>query len=385
MRALFIPHPLGGISHLIPLVSLFRQLGGKVESAFFLSEPMKQQQGALLKAAFGLHILRSTHNYTISSELAAYSEFGPSIIVDDTDLVTAYARQIQPLPRVTILRTGVFPNMPPKNLQHEHSMGHTVDQMPSVASYGFKTYGNFRDFFEAEARIIPGIRSVEIVDETLKNDPASHFSGPLLLEDMDVLPRQPLEQFLRRNGDRKRVYLTYGVTQRRDTPVAVLEGIRTMLRNGIAVVSNVEAGRAALLAEFPVTYFNAPYLPMHYVCANVDVVFHHCGSGAYHYPLLHNRFSVTLGTRKYDRDDVALELERLGVAKHIPSPLENPDFLQAFCACVDRYVIHADYDRAGVQAKLRSLQEEIRRTQAEFDFAQVLESVSSPVFSASRP
>ncbi|HET8798153.1 MAG TPA: hypothetical protein VFO89_10725, partial [Thermoanaerobaculia bacterium] len=93
--------------------------------------------------------------------------------------------------------------------------------------------------------------------------------------------------------------------------------------------------------------------------------------------LLHGLFSVTLGTRKYDREDVALELVRLGVAEHIPSPLENPEFLTQFRAAVDRYVLRGDYDRARVQATLRRLQEEIRRTQAEFDFMRVLESASS--------
>lgn len=379
MRVLFIPHPMGGISHLIPLVRLYTQLDRKVESAFFLSEPMKQQQGALLKRAFGLNLLRASHAYTISSELAAYAEFNPSIVIDDTNLVTAYARQIKPLPRVTILRTGVFPNMPPKNAAHTHSMGHTVEQMASVTPYGFETYRNFGDFFQAEARVIPGIRSVEVVDDSLKNDPRCHFSGPLILNDMDVVPRQPLEMFFRRNGDRKKVYLTYGVTQGRDAPAAVVEGIRYMLEKGVAVVSNVEAGRASLLAAFPNTYFNAQYLPMHYVCSNVDVVFHHCGSGAYQYPLLHGRFSVTLGTRKYDREDVALRLQELGVARHIASPLENQEFGQEFRACVDRYVIDEDYDRAAVRTKLRGLQEEIERTQKEFDLMQVLESVSTPL------
>jgi hypothetical protein len=368
---------MGGVSHLIPLINLHRQLRRDVESAFFLSEPMRKQHGTLLKAAFGLTILRADHNYTISSELAAYSEFLPTVVVDDTDLATAYARQSQRVPRVTILRTGVFPNMSPTNPQHSHSMGHTAEQLPSVERYGFETYRRFGDFFQAEAWIVPGIRSVEVVDETLKGHPRCYFSGPLILDDMDVVPRQPLEEFFRRNGGRRRVYLTYGVMQARDAPAAVVDGIRYMLERGIAVVSNVEAGRSSLLEAFPSTYFNAAYLPMHYVCSNVDLVFHHCGSGTYHYPLLHNRFSVTLGTQKYDREDVALELERLGVAKHIPSPLENPDFVHAFRACVDRYVIHADYDRAAVQSKLHVLREEILRTQAEFDFMRVLESVPS--------
>jgi UDP:flavonoid glycosyltransferase YjiC (YdhE family) len=143
------------------------------------------------------------------------------------------------------------------------------------------------------------------------------------------------------------------------------------------VVSNVDAGRASLLAEFPNTYFSAQYLPMHYVCANVDLVFHHCGSGAYHYPLLHGVFSITIGTQKYDREDVALELEQLGIARYIPSPLENQGFLKAFRACVDQYVIHGDYDRAMVRTKLGRLQEEIARTQKEFNFMQVLETVRS--------
>lgn len=372
MRVLLIPHPLGGVSHLIPLVRLYTRLGRGTKSAFFLSAATKEHQGEYLREVFGVEILKTSHNYTISSELAAYSEFNPDVVIDDTNLVTAYARQIRPVPRVTVLRTGIFPNIFPRNQAHTHSMGHTVDQMPNVGDYGFERHSDFRDFFQAEARIVPGIRSIELVDDTLHRDPLCGFSGPLLLDDVDILPRAPLEAFLARNRGRRRVYLTYGGTQGRDAPKEVVECIRGMLERDIAVVSNVDVGRASLLGRFPETYYSVPYLPMNYVCSNVDFVFHHCGSGAYHYPILHGVFSVTLGTQKYDREDVALRLEELGVSKHIPGPSENESFVETFNACVERYLFERHYDIERSQRMFGQLKTEIRDTESSFDLMALL-------------
>ncbi len=386
MRVLFIPHPANtGVAHLFPLLRLHTRLPSGVTSAFFLSADTKQKQGGPLRKAFDLNILKTSHNYTISAELAAYSEFKPDVVVDDTSLVTAYTRQIRRLPRVTLLRTGIFPNVPPKNPRHTHSMGHAADQLPSVAEYGFEPYRDFRDFFQAEVKIVPGIRSIELAGEALERDPSCFFSGPLLFDDVDITPRAPLEVFMARNHNKRRVYLTYGGTQGRDAPLEIVECIHRMLERDIAVVSNVSAGRASLLERFPNTYYSLSYLPMNYVCSNVELVFHHCGSGAYHYPILHGVFSVTLGTQRYDREDVALRLEELGVSKHIPGPSENERFVETFDACVDRYLLERSYDIAGSQRVLEQLRREIRETGASFDMAAVLAAAVQPAHGTSMP
>ncbi len=39
---------------------------------------------------------------------------------------------------------------------------------------------------------------------------------------------------------------------------------------------------------------------------------------------------ITFGTQCYDREDVALRLEELRLSKHVPSPRDNPNYLDLF-------------------------------------------------------
>jgi hypothetical protein len=111
---------------------------------------------------------------------------------------------------------------------------------------------------------------------------------------------------------------------------------------------------------------------MHFVCARADLMVHHCGSGTYHYPLLHGLPSITVGTQKYDRDDVAVRLEELGVSVHIPAPEECQRFVETFKSAVRRYFDPSGELMSWTKDQIETLRLEIERTVSAFDFAEVL-------------
>src|SRR5690606_22196169 len=111
------------------------------------------------------------------------------------------------------------------------------------------------------------------------------------------------------------------------------------------------------------------FLPLNLICSNVDLVIHQCGSGIYNYPILNNVASITIGTRCYDREDVALRLEELGISKHIPHPEDNPNYLEIFKQSIELFENNklCDYK---VMEKLRT---EMYNTMLEFDITQVID------------
>jgi UDP:flavonoid glycosyltransferase YjiC (YdhE family) len=111
---------------------------------------------------------------------------------------------------------------------------------------------------------------------------------------------------------------------------------------------------------------------MHYLCSNVELVVHHCGSGTYHYPIIHNVPTITIGTKSYDRDDVAARLEELGISIHIPAPDECEDFVGRFKEAVRSYF---DESGAFIEAKKRNIdrfKREIEETSSSFNFSELI-------------
>jgi hypothetical protein len=377
MRVLFIPCPTGGASHLIPLVKLHSLLAPGVESAFLFSAQLKEDFGALCEQLFGIRVLDVDNLGSVSSQLAAYAKFPPDVVVDDTDLCSAYTRQCKRVPRVTIARTGIFPNIEPKNGAHSHSMGSLVGSMPSVASYGFTPFTRLADFFEADVRVVPGVRSVEIVDASLADDPNCRFAGPLIID--DVFVSDEIKAFFLANQRRKKIYLTYGAVQHAAAPAMIGEFIDHALRRGVAVVTNISRDSARFSRAFPTTFFQDDFLPMHFVCENVHGIFHHCGSATYHYPILHGMWSVTLGTQCYDRDDVATRLESLGVSRHIASPAENPGFLASLLGELDKLISAEPYVGDAARRSIAALKAEIVGASSGFSFMDALHSAVTSV------
>src|SRR5262249_26023457 len=120
MKVLFIPCS-GAISHIIPLLVLYRMLSGTIAEGVFLAVG---RMHPLLKK-LGFNVLDIDHNgyYTgIRTEIMAYQRYKPDVVVDDASVTTGYATRLTGIPRVAIQRTGVFPGGIPRNKNHRHSL-----------------------------------------------------------------------------------------------------------------------------------------------------------------------------------------------------------------------------------------------------------------------
>lgn len=386
MRVLFVPMPEGGPAHLIPLLALNRMLAGSsVETAFL----MRRSQHEMVRQ-LGVNVLDIDHrNFTdngFRTELRAYRKFSPDVVVDDASLTTGYATEFSNLPRVAIQRTGMFPNEGPRNPNHRHSIRFLGDfkDLPDVSFLGLKQHRTFSDFFRAKSKVVPGVRSLEVLPDELRDDPSYHFSGPLLMDDLfiqqfgQVRPETldmddfrkfgPLSDFFDRHAQRRVVYMTFGTMARASTPI--YECIRYLLNEGIAVVSSIKVEE--LTAGQQELYYYGGYLPMHFVCSKVNLMIHQCGSGTYHYPILNNVPAITIGTQCFDREHVALRLEESGVSVHLPAPNECDDFVALFKKAVGEYFEPAGAFMAEKRRRLALLNEEIRRTSSAFNFEEVL-------------
>lgn len=386
MRVLFVPMPEGGPAHLIPLLALNKMLSGSaIETAFLLGRASHE-----LLRQMGVNVLDIDHldfaKNGFRTELRAYHKFAPDVVVDDASLTTGYATTMMKIPRVAIQRTGIFPGDAPRNPNHTHSMRlvEDTDQLPDLTFLGLRQHRSLTDFFKAEHKIVPGVRSVEVLPPHLREDPTYHFAGPLLIEDymiekvgwrqaaglkIDDLKRfDALRKFFEAQRGRKLVYLTFGTMAK--PSAAILEAIRYLLSIGIAVVSSV--GVDGLSPAEQELYYFAQYLPMHFVCSHVDLMIHQCGSGTYQYPIIHNVPTMTIGTQHFDREHVALRLEELGVSVHLPAPEECADFDERFRAAVRRYFDETGAFIAEKKRNLAALNAEIERTRAAFNFESVL-------------
>jgi hypothetical protein len=238
------------------------------------------------------------------------------------------------------------------------------------------------DLFDATLSVIPGVRSIEALPASIHEDPRYIFSGPLLIEDHhieqmeralypaghDFMSRAAIENFLNRNRGRRIVYVTFG-------NVAVpkpeaRESIRRMLKSGVAVLSNARVEN--LSAAQTELFYHSAYFPMHLVCSAVDLVVHQCGSGTYHYPLLHEKPAVTVGSRCFDRDDVALRLRELGVSAHIADPKEEPMFVEKFMELIEAEFNRSGQDLVQRRKRIADLRAEIERAREAFRFEEVL-------------
>jgi UDP:flavonoid glycosyltransferase YjiC (YdhE family) len=386
MKVLFVPFPQGNIAHYIPLLALSRMLhGSSVQAAFLLSPQMAE-----LASHAGVEVLDIRHE-GFRSELLAYGRYGPDVVVDDCSFqTTGFATALSRIPRITIQRTGYLPGAVPRNKTHRNSGGCSESElalltrsMPDVTFMGLPQPSTFADLFRAEVSIIPSISSTEVLPPSVEDDPAYVFSGPLLLEDrlihtftargLDLSKSRDflsLETFFDSHAQRKRVYATFGTLAR--PPAALLECLKYLLSNDIAVVTSIKLDNLVKGSEH--LYYYAPYLPMHFVCSNVDLMVHHCGSGTYQYPLLHEVPAITVGTMCYDRDDIAVRLAELGVSVHLPAPEEDPGFVGAFKAAIERYLDASGRLIEETKRRIGLLKEEMVRTSAAFDFATLLQS-----------
>ena len=385
MKVLFVPMLQGGLSHLLPLVALNKMLANtSVETAFLVP----RQQHAMLKER-GVPILNIDHN-GFRTEIPAYKKFAPDVVVDDASLSTGAASLFTGVPRVAIQRTGMFPGDVPRNPKHGHSMAISAADLKNkwagLAHLGLPEPKVYSDLFQASYKIVPGIPSIEVLPEALRDDPTYFFAGPLVMDDYLVgnisgkygfslstsKNLSPLQEFFEKHRDRKRVYVTFGTVAKPTQEVR--ECLQFLMDNDLAVVSNIQLDN--LSEAHQALHYYAAYLPMHYVCSNVDVMVHHCGCGTYQYPVMHEVPSIIIGTQCHDRDDVGMRLEELGTSVYLPGPRENENFVSDFKRTIEQFF--ADSGRLIQEKKknLATLNREVERTVNNFNFESVLQKAA---------
>ncbi|HEV3199361.1 MAG TPA: nucleotide disphospho-sugar-binding domain-containing protein [Bryobacteraceae bacterium] len=375
MRVLFVPNALVVASHGVPLLALnMRSAGHSIETAFLLPRGFHG-----VRHNFDIDVLDIDHD-GFRTEMQAYGKFRPDVVVDDCSLSTGHAAAFARIPRVTVIRTGTFPGYTPRSAAQRHSMGFNVKLgVPDVTCIGLKQPTRLDDLFTADHYIVPGIPSIEVLPEALSGRPDFTFAGPLILDDQDIeklervvrlsrhdfIRADSLEQFLSSVQYRPVVYFTFGNVAKADP--GVTQSIERLVKDGIAVVTNIPSN-----IQSPLLYYSL-YFPMHLVCSRVNLVVHHCGSGTYHYPLLHGVPAVTIGTGCFDRDDVALQLDRLGVAIHVDPSQDSQETASRVLDAAHRQLRMTPAQRQTFAGSCGCLRQEIERCAAAFLFPEVLE------------
>lgn len=393
-------------SHLIPLYVLnqryFRRMNN-VNSFFLLPENLHEQYRksgvSVLPINFsrfdGTDIKEITGEYSVDTIDDRYFRYkniidsalkwsNANVVIDDNEILSTLIADKNGLPRISIFRTGLFRSIDSskRNAAHMHSMEKTNEGKGFDASVILnpnkklsKLYQKYlkttflkndidyyTNYLNATVKLIPGIPSIERLPSDITDQDSYFYTGPLLVEDnpSDTL-LQSLDGFFSRNINRRIALITTGVVDQDD----IYEFTLYLLTRGYAVISTRRFEDVQLYEE---QFFYNPFLSLNYVCERSDLIIHQCGSGIYHYPILHQKPTITIGTQCYDREDIALRLEEIGVSRHVPSPKDNIDYMKIFEDCVHAFEKETlcDYNA------LKNLKDEIYKTMLNFDMDEVL-------------
>ncbi len=326
----------GGFSHLVPLFVLHQRYFKRMEnvdSSFLLSGNLHKQykQAGInvlpidfstmnvseLLTAFGNDKANfERHNQSVRKLNDAYSLFRPDIIVDSHEPLSTLIAEKNGIPRISISRTGFFRSIDKslRNPAHIHSSekldsGTKLDSSALLEPRGenskrlrkllqktsFAEDVNYiLDYLStAKTKLIPGIPSIELLSDNIDNKNSYFYTGPLLTEDNpSELLLKELNCFFDHHRNRKKVFITTGLIDRDD----IDEMTDYLMEKGYAVISTRKQERIIDKERF----FYNPFLPLNYICSSVDLVIHQCGSGIYHYPILHQKPAITIGTQCYD-------------------------------------------------------------------------------------
>lgn len=311
--------------------------------------------------------------------------FAPDVVIEDSCFDTAEFCELNNIPRISIQRTGIFRTSDPatRNSLHVHSLEKELIRIRGVKVFLYEKYcpelGDFekqglffakynidpelKNILNPKVKIIPGISEIETLPEFL-DQKSYYYSGPLIQEDENnSIVISKIKDFLNKNYNRRKVFLTMGLVEN----LNLTEIFQFLTKKGYAIITSVYPPYGIDKRRI---FYNS-FLPLHYISESVDIIIHQCGSGIYHYPLLHLKPSITLGTQCYDREDVALKLNELKLSVHIPSPYDDSDFMEKFIFNIDRF-------EAGNMCNYSSLKmakEKILETMNSFNMRNILASI----------
>lgn len=231
---------------------------------------------------------------------------------------------------------------------------------------------------------MPSIPLVESLPSRLENKSSYVYAGPLLISDQEMMGPLTysgdifgmIDAFFTKNADTKIVYCTVGLSEPSQLITRAQRCIRYLLDHNLAVITNVidlpldDAGQQSRL-------FASGYLPMDQVCSKVDLIIHQCGNGVYNYQLKHKIPGITLGSACYDRDDVAMKIEKLGAVGFIPAGLDDEAYNEKFSEMVRQLLDPSSEEYMTQKAALLKLHEEMIHVQQNFDFEKIVNQLIS--------
>jgi len=393
MNILTIPLLAGGNSHLIPAFVIHRRYikNYKKINNYFLIPKSKHnvfndQHIKYLNIDYKIlnEDLKGKGNLKAAEKILhmeseAFSIIKPKVIIEDCTLSSIFIAEKNNVPRISIYRTGFFRSIPNdlRNKNHMHSLekGFSKIKKADFSTFFTKEFPDLsiqeninhinlqKNYLNPKTKLIPGIPSIEVLPDDIQNRGSYFYTGPLLVQDnpSDKL-KQELSNFLGSVSKEKKVFITTGTVD--STDISPL--IDILLKKGYIVISTQ---KHKALDELSSRFYYNPFLPLNYLCSQVDLVIHQCGSGMYHYPILNEKPTITIGTQCYDREDIAQRLQLLGVSKHTPHKNDDKNYLDVFKSHL------LDFENASLCDfdKLKELKSETYETMLSFDMAKVIE------------
>jgi hypothetical protein len=327
---------------------------------------------------------KALHSF-LESRNTAIDVFNPDIIIEDFCFdIYEYCEQ-RNIPIISIQRTGFFRTLDPslRNPLHVHSIEKELINGRRQNIFSYKNYSqgsdifSNKDYFVAKyalnskldnalnppVKIIPGITSIEKLPSFVDKK-SYYFSGPLIPNDQDDTSLLSiLKHFFDKHKDKKKVFLTTGLIEQQN----ISEIFKHLVKKGYVIITTIFPPYDVDKRNI---FFNS-FFPLHYVSENVDLIIHHCGSGMYHFPLLHIKPSITIGTQCYDREDVAIQLQDMKLSVHVPSPFDDVNYIEKFMEAIEKFEGGGlcDFQR------LEKIKLEITNTMNKFDIEDIINNV----------
>lgn len=386
MNILSVPYIFGGLSHFLPLYVLNHKLRNSnfIKNNFLVNKTIQnflKIQNTLfvpIDYNFNESIIEGGKTDNLNRaikemEEEAFNIIKPSIVIEDTSFLTPLIAEKNNIPRISIQRTGLFRSIDSslRNGRHTHSLekGFSIDKAEFSSEYIQSSIFDISDssylnrYKESKVKIIPGIPSIERLPDNINNRDSYFYSGPLIIMDKpSVNLSKRIHEFLDVNKGKPVVFITTGTIDR--TPIQNF--IEFFVKRNYAVITTCDHEINETSKQ---EVFYNRLLPLNYICGISNLVIHQCGSGMYHYPLMNRVASLTLGTQCYDREDIALRLQELGVSGHIPHPDDNEDYWNIFLKMLDKFERNEliNYNMMDV------LRNEITQTMNEFKMKKVID------------
>ena len=386
MNILSVPYIFGGLSHFLPLYVLNHKLRNSnfIKNNFLVNKTIQnflKIQNTLfvpIDYNFNESIIEGGKTDNLNRaikemEEEAFNIIKPSIVIEDTSFLTPLIAEKNNIPRISIQRTGLFRSIDSslRNGRHTHSLqkGFFIDKAEFSSEYIQSSIFDISDssylnrYKESKVKIIPGIPSIERLPDNINNRDSYFYSGPLIIMDKpSVNLSKRIHEFLDVNKGKPVVFITTGTIDR--TPIQNF--IEFFVKRNYAVITTCDHEINETSKQ---EVFYNRLLPLNYICGISNLVIHQCGSGMYHYPLMNRVASLTLGTQCYDREDIALRLQELGVSGHIPHPDDNEDYWNIFLKMLDKFERNEliNYNMMDV------LRNEITQTMNEFKMKKVID------------